>query len=501
MLQQEQASSVTNAIRLCADASMLRTEDVAKLTAMVQTSGSNAPSATVYQAESSETIIDVMQDLAEKTSDQLATARKQEQTAAHNHAVLKQSLETQIKNGEQSMAGMKTDNSATKGQLAADGGDHGVAHNMLANLESNLAEHEAACRANRDNYAREKKSRTEELEALAEAQKVLSEGTKGADALSYSAASLLQEITSTSDVNVLAFLRTLAKRQPSPVLEQLQSRLTITLRTSRADGTDPFSKIKGLIMDLIDKLVKEAAEAATEKAWCDNELQETRAKRDDSQSDANRWQTKLDQTEARIGELSREVAQLQDALAKLAEAQHNMDTVRRDANVLFTKSAAEMQQGIEAVQVALKTLRNYYAGKADHNAASGAGTSIIGILEVVESDMTKTFTELQTDEQAAQAEYVKETQDNDVMRTNLEQDVKYKSKERTAKEATRVEVRTDLEDAQGQLNANLAYLAKLEERCVKKAETYSSRKARREALIQGLKDAIEVLQGRAAAHA
>eukprot|EP00812_Abedinium_dasypus_P006190 NODE_1780_length_1063_cov_680.002976.p2 GENE.NODE_1780_length_1063_cov_680.002976~~NODE_1780_length_1063_cov_680.002976.p2 ORF type:complete len:180 (+),score=86.06 NODE_1780_length_1063_cov_680.002976:3-542(+) len=177
------------------------------------------------------------------------------------------------------------------------------------------------------------------------------------------------------------------------------------------------------------------------------------------------------------------------------------DEVRREAKALFVKSAAEMTQGIQGVQTALKILRNYYAGDAQHVAAAGAGSSIIGILEVVESDMSKTFAALQTDEQEAEALYVKETHENQVTRTTMEQDVKYKAKERTDQEATKVEVRRDLEDSQQQLKLHLAYLAELEERCIAKAETYASRKARRDALIQGLKDALDVLQGRAAAHA
>eukprot|EP00811_Abedinium_folium_P014575 NODE_2356_length_2229_cov_8.913892.p1 GENE.NODE_2356_length_2229_cov_8.913892~~NODE_2356_length_2229_cov_8.913892.p1 ORF type:complete len:393 (-),score=172.08 NODE_2356_length_2229_cov_8.913892:200-1378(-) len=392
------------------------------------------------------------------------------------------------------MATMKKENSATEGQLAADGGDLGVAKTSIAMLVQDLAEHENGCKTMLADYAREKKSREEELQALAEAQKVIKEGTAGAEALSYS---LLQEKASGADFEVMKFLRKLAQQQPSPVLEQLESSLTVALRASRVAGTDPFSKVKSLITDLIDKLMKEAAETATEKAWCDNELQETRAKRDDSQSDVNRWQAKFDVTAARIADLSREAAQLQKTLAELAKAQQEMDAVRKDAKALFVKSSAEMTQGIEAVQMALKVLRNYYAGNADHESATGAGSSIIGILEVVASDMSKSFAELQTNEQAAEAQYVKETQENEVTRTGLEQDVKYKTKERTSQEATKAEVRTDLDDSQAELSSNLEYLAKVEERCIKKAETYKSRKERREALIQGLKDALEVLQGRA----
>ena len=45
--------------------------------------------------------------------------------------------------------------------------------------------------------------------------------------------------------------------------------------------------------------------------------------------------------------------------------------------------------------MALKTLREYYNSKVkDHEAASGAGTSIVGLLEVCLSDFTKSLAEI-----------------------------------------------------------------------------------------------------------
>eukprot|EP00811_Abedinium_folium_P006233 NODE_15738_length_1033_cov_4.792494.p2 GENE.NODE_15738_length_1033_cov_4.792494~~NODE_15738_length_1033_cov_4.792494.p2 ORF type:complete len:332 (+),score=154.11 NODE_15738_length_1033_cov_4.792494:49-996(+) len=301
------------------------------------------------------------------------------------------------------------------------------------------------------------------------------------------------------DSDVLRYISNLVNNQPSPVLEQLERRLALAVKASRATGADPFDKVRGLIMDFIDKLKKEAAEAATKKSWCDAELKDIHAKKEDSENDVNRWQSKYDETQARINQLTQEVAQLQGALAEWAGAQKEMEATRKEAHELYVKSTAEMKQGIAAVQMALKVIRNYYGGAANaaHNAATGAGSSLIGIMEVVESDMAKTLAVMATSEQEAAAQFVKDKHENKLAHTNMEQDVKYKTKERTALERGKTEVRSDLEDAQAQLKTNLEYLAKIEERCVEKVESYESRKARRDALIQSLKDALEVLYGRA----
>merc|ERR1711972_1063056 len=94
--------------------------------------------------------------------------------------------------------------------------------------------------------------------------------------------------------------------------------------------------------------------------------------------------SKIDQMSARSAQLKEQVAALQKALAELAAAQAEMNKMRRDENAAFVKNKADMEQGLEGVELALKILREYYA-KDDkaHAAAEGAGGGIIGLLEVI----------------------------------------------------------------------------------------------------------------------
>ena len=236
-------------------------------------------------------------------------------------------------------------------------------------------------------------------------------------------------------------VRDLARKENSRALAQLASRLEMTVRTGSAQGADPFAKVKGLISDMIASLEEAADADATEKAFCDKELAETRAKKADKTLEIEKLSTKIDQMSTRSAKLKEEVAGLQKALADLMNAQAEMDKLRAEEAEAYKKNRSELEQGLEGVKLALKVLSDYYDSDASHNAAEGAGSSIIGLLEVVDSDLEKEFAEVIATEEMAAATYEKETKENTIDKTTKEQDVKYKTAEAAGLEIGRASCR------------------------------------------------------------
>merc|ERR1719387_2629864 len=160
----------------------------------------------------------------------------------------------------------------------------------------------------------------------------------------------------------------------SAALAQLANRMAAAARMGAAAGEDPFAKVKGLISEMIERLLKEAAEDAAHKAYCDKEMAETKAKKEELTDEITALTTKIDMMSANSAKLKEEVATLSKELADLAASQAEMDKIREEENTAYVKNKAEMEEGLEGIKLALKVLRDYYAkGASFLQKADGAG--------------------------------------------------------------------------------------------------------------------------------
>merc|ERR1711904_438349 len=113
-------------------------------------------------------------------------------------------------------------------------------------------------------------------------------------------------------------VRDLANKEKSPALAQLAVRMAEAMRAGGQSG-DPFAKVKSLISNMIEKLLKEAEEDATEKAFCDKETAETEAKKADKEATIEKLSSKIDAMTAKSAKLKSQIAELERQLAALAK--------------------------------------------------------------------------------------------------------------------------------------------------------------------------------------
>jgi len=505
MVQLKNSGSTIQALNVLVHASALNAQDGAKLTALIQNSrqadedgDAGAPEAATYEGHSSG-IVETLENLLEEAEGQLSEARKEEMSSKNNYEMLKQSLEDDIRFANKDLDAAKKSLAASGETKATAQGDLTVTSKALAADIATLHDLHKDCLTKAQDFEAETKSRSDELKALAEAKQILKETTAGAEAQTYglNQESFLQMASKAglAQFEAVRLVRDLARKENSRALTQLASRLEMTVRASSAQGADPFAKVKGLISDMIASLEEAADADATEKAYCDKELAETRAKKDDKTAEIKKLSTKIDQMSTRSAKLREEVAGVQKTLADLASSQAEMDKLREEENVAYKKNKPELEQGLEGVKLALKVLSDYYDSDASHSAAEGAGSSIIGLLEVAESDLEKELAEVIATEEMAAATHEKETKENAIDKAAKEQDVKYKTKEADELDAAVAEATADKDGVQAELDPVLKYLKTLEDRCIAKAETYEDKKAKRDAEIAGLKEALQILEG------
>jgi len=475
----------------------------------------NAPAAAVYTSHSTG-IVEVLEDLKEKSEEELSELRKAEGNAAHNFAMLKQSLEDQMAADTKDLNEEKASLAAAGEQKAVDEGDLATTTNELETAKASLEETTNTCAQVGTDHEASVAAYEEELKTMAAAIAILESSTGGAVEQSYSFLQLqassrtkMQTRADLANSEVLTLVKKLAWEHHSAALAQLASQIAAVVRYGAASGDDPFAKVKGLINDLISKLEGEAAAEATEKAYCDEQMSKTTAKKEELTGDIAKLTAKIDQATAKSATLKEEVQELQAELAALAKLQADMDQTRRDGNAAFVQAKADLTQGLAGVRQALTLLRDYFAAEPAallqqpekpklFSKETGAGGSIIGVLEVVEDDFAKNLATEETEEASAQADYEKITQQNKVTKTMKDQDVKYKTQEIASLEKAISEDSSDREGLNTELAAVLEYSDKLTDRCVAKPETYETRKARRTAEIEGLKQALSILESETA---
>merc|ERR1719254_25735 len=474
MLQLKNAGSLAQALSTMVQASMIGSADAARLSAFVQETqqaddaDTGAPAAAVYESKSGG-VVDVLQDLLEKAEAQLDDARKKETTSLHEFEMLKQSLTDEIKFATKDLDETKKAIATAEEKKSTAEGDLTTTSKELAADEESKSTLHHDCMTKASDFETETKSRGEELTALATAKKVIEEAT------SLAQVSLVQlrrfKLSSGADLanfEAVRIVRDLARKHQSAALSQLATRMTSAF-SARSGSRDPFAKVKGLITDMIAKLESEAGADATKKAYCDKELAETRAKKEYKSDAIESLTTKLDQASAKSAKLKEEVAALQNELSKLSKSQAEMDKMRSEQKATYTESKAELEKGLKGLRLALKVLKDYYA---------------------------KELAEITSEEESAAAEYEQATKDNELEKTTKDQDVKYKVKESKELDKTAAELTSDRTGVQAELDAVLEYLKRIEDECIAKAETYEERTARREAVIAGLKEALETYEER-----
>mmetsp|Transcript_35632 Transcript_35632/g.66044 ORF Transcript_35632/g.66044 Transcript_35632/m.66044 type:complete len:726 (+) Transcript_35632:69-2246(+) len=526
LAQLPNVAHMMQALSTMVEASGLRSEGLPRLTALIQTSDGNedgdeeldfdAANVEAYASgDNSKGVLDTLEGLLDKAQAMLEAARNKETSSRHNYELFKQSLEDKIAVGEKDMDAAKKAQAEAGEVKATSEGDLTTIKEGLAEDIKSLEDLHHTCMSKATDFQETVTDHGLALKAIAKAKEVVEQSTGTAELIAYTANSeqvsfmqvrrmrgteegaLLSD--DTPSLKALRIVRKLSKQEHSAAFSQLASRMASALRASSISGKDPFATVRNLISGMLEKLRKEQDAEASQKKFCDKEMSSTQQDKDDKEDELDKLTTKIDKLTSWSVKVKEEVAVLQEGIAENAQAMAELDKIRAEEKADYEKARPELEQGVEGVKTALKVLREYYAKGSDEPTTPGTKSSgmssIIGLLEEVESDFSKNLSELIAEEESAQAAY-EETKEEHLRAKQLkEKDITQKSSELSTFEKQIVETSTDRNGLQEELDAVNKYFNKVKEQCTTKVEPYEERQKRRQALIAGLQEALQALGG------
>merc|ERR1719324_774349 len=313
---------------------------------------------------------------------------------------------------------------------------------------------------------------------------------------------------------VHSLLDSAAGRTGSRVLSALAVKVDV--------AEDHFVKVRSLIKDLIAKLKADAKAEAEQKGICDTGMMKAVNKRDKANSQIEVANAKITTQTAKKNALEDEIDTLNGEIAELKKALLEATELRNEDKAENEKTISMSEDGAESVKLALGLLQDFYknafvqTGKyvppnsdrdgntvgdlapevfdSKYHGAQAESKGIVGILEVILSDFERTdkkTTKEEKEEQEAFEEFEKDT--NDDIDTK-EKKIKKNEGEVADAEADILDQEQALKDAKDLLDSATEALEELEAMCVKGEETWEERKAAREAEIEALKEALNILE-------
>jgi len=298
---------------------------------------------------------------------------------------------------------------------------------------------------------------------------------------------------------------------------ELRSAALASLAGELSSSADPFAKVKQLIQELIERLKKQASSEATQKGWCDKSISEASQKRDYAAEEVKELNSNLARLEAMNMSLTEELSLLQTTMDELTTRQGEAVQMRADEKQENGDTVTEATAGLAAVDQAITILDRFYktaakgnamfmqrgpmedapdagfAGNETYTGSQGEAGGVIGMLEVIRSDFSRTISETQQAEKQAEQDHLVFMTETGKALAEKKSAQDEKTRQKNSAEDKLVADGDNLKSQVAIIESSVAELLQLEKAC-KTGMTYGDRVARRNEEIAALKQAECILE-------
>merc|ERR1719456_689576 len=320
-------------------------------------------------------IVGTLEDMQAKAETTLSDTRKQEMKDHHNYELLKLGLEDEVKLNNRKLSDAKAGKSAAAEALAKAQGELAEVSKAKAADQEYKTQLELECGEKAQEWAARQKSAAEELAAVDKAKEILETGVKAF--VQVGQASKVQTQASMRRVvdEDLASARKRArvKNILGDLVKQFHSFKLVQL--SSAAKSDPFGKVRGLVEQMIEDLVNQANEEASQKAFCDEETAKSTKSKDEKMMKLDKFQARIDDAATSKAELAQDIKTLQAELAESDAAMATATKIRNEEHADYLVASKDYKDSAYAVMAAISVLKSYYEGGAFIQKASKTGRS------------------------------------------------------------------------------------------------------------------------------
>lgn len=459
-------------------------------------------------------LIDTLEDLKEKAEETLSSTRKSEVKARHNFEMMSQNLNNGLKLNKDKLSSLKVSRSTLTESTGRAKGQRAETFRTKKADEKYLTALKTECSTANEEWSERKKSATAEMAALDKAKSILTNvNVFTDDSDPYLGAAddgdNPESKDSTVRKRVVYQLKSLGHRYNNYGM----------LEIACAAADDGFDKVRGLIADMISKLMKEANEDASQKEFCDEAMAKSKKDQKDKSMTADKLQSRISKAAATRAslqdnqkELSLEVAEIDKSIAAATK-------IRTAERATFKKAYKDYKESGKAVEAAMAALKEYYKGLSlvQNRARSSsvrrhkqpefgrekqdASHVIISILENSLKEYSRMAVEILSGEKDAEDSYKAMMEEAKVSKAAKQAEIRAAQSEIRSLAVALDASGDDLKMVNQELDAIGAYIDKLKPQCEAQVLNHQEQVKKREAEIQGLKEALNIIGGNDAAGA
>merc|ERR1719375_656560 len=316
-----------------------------------------APEANAYEFQSGG-IIEMLKKLRDEFRTQLADRQKEEMNSKHAYDMVVQDLTDLIENSNQSIEEKTITKARKEEKTASNKKELAATITMKKEDEKTLSEMQVECKEKGLSFGEKQQLRTEEIEAIAQAIKILQSGDVSGNAEKHLDLAQTSKVTALAQLrgqesvegvrgHVSDFITSESKRLHSRQLALLAQKML----------ADPFGKVKKMIDDMITRLLNEANEDAQHEGFCDKEIGKSKVTRNKLSEDIDGLEAAVEDGKATIMKLTKEIATLSKELADLEGSVAEATKIRKEdkaTNKVTVKDASDAQNAVIAATAVLK---------------------------------------------------------------------------------------------------------------------------------------------------